>query len=78
MSQNQTMRPLDPTLADSFGLPKWLTENLRLIIGAIVAALVLAGAVGVWQWQTKRAAQQASDELGAILIQKKARSGWTR
>lgn len=73
MSQNQTMRPLDPTLADSFGLPKWLTENLRLIIGAIVAALVLAGAAGIWQWQTQRAARQASDDLGAILTQKKGK-----
>jgi len=71
MSENQTMRPLDPTLADSFGLPTWLTANLKLIIGAIIAALLAAGGVAAWKWQTQRAARQASDELGAILIQKK-------
>ncbi len=73
MSQHETMRPLDPTLADSAGLPKWLTENLKLIIGAMLAAIVLAGGISAFKWQKQRAAAQASNELGTILTQKKGK-----
>lgn len=73
MSENQTMRPLDPTLADSFGLPKWLTENLKLIVGAMVAAVVIAGGISAYKWQAQRSARQAANDLGAILTQKKGK-----
>ncbi|EPR42792.1 transcriptional activator domain-containing protein [Desulfovibrio sp. X2] len=70
MSPETSKQPSVPSFAAELGLPDWLAANLKPIVAAMITAVIVAGAIGIWDWQKERSTSKANDELGTILLEK--------